>query len=162
MLSAPTRKTERSPNTMIAYLVLMLVAFILMLLFTFPCKFLSFQLRWKRSNLLSNWLEFCIVDVSFTACVMNLSFFGLTLLFFSMAACKEPGYLRNDSVNFMDMLNVVDSTQLCPDCVTIRTSRSRHCSVCGHCIERFDHHCPWINNCVGLKNHNAFFMYLTF
>ena len=62
----------------------------------------------------------------------------------------------------MDMLNVIDSTQLCPDCETIRTSRSRHCSVCGHCIERFDHHCPWINNCVGLKNHNAFLCYLTF
>ena len=60
------------------------------------------------------------------------------------------------------MLQFIDSTQLCPDCCTIRTSRSRHCSVCNHCVERFDHHCPWINNCVGLRNHNSFLFYILF
>ena len=62
----------------------------------------------------------------------------------------------------MEMLNHIDSTMLCPDCCTIRTSRSRHCSVCGHCVERFDHHCPWINNCVGVQNHNYFLLYIGF
>ena len=62
----------------------------------------------------------------------------------------------------MDMLEKIESTQLCPDCDTIRTSRSRHCSVCGHCVERFDHHCPWINNCVGIRNHNLFYFYIVF
>lgn len=62
----------------------------------------------------------------------------------------------------MNMLNVIDSTQLCPDCKSIRTSRSRHCSVCEHCVERFDHHCPWINNCVGVRNHNFFYLYILF
>ena len=60
----------------------------------------------------------------------------------------------------MKLLDVIDSTQLCPDCTTIRTTRSRHCNVCGSCVERFDHHCPWINNCIGLKNHNFFIVYL--
>ena len=60
------------------------------------------------------------------------------------------------------MLLNIDSTMLCPDCCTIRTSRSRHCSVCGHCVERFDHHCPWINNCVGVRNHNYFLLYILF
>ena len=82
------------------------------------------------------------------------------MVFFVMASCTEPGYLKNDKVDFMEMLDSIDSTQLCPDCNTIRTSRSRHCSVCKHCIERFDHHCPWINNCVGLKNHKTFYMYI--
>lgn len=60
------------------------------------------------------------------------------------------------------MLDSIDSTALCPDCSIIRTSRSRHCSVCNHCVERFDHHCPWINNCVGVRNHNYFLLYIFF
>mmetsp|Transcript_109632 Transcript_109632/g.151754 ORF Transcript_109632/g.151754 Transcript_109632/m.151754 type:complete len:129 (-) Transcript_109632:35-421(-) len=58
------------------------------------------------------------------------------------------------------MLKVIGPTQLCPDCFVIRTQRSRHCSVCNRCVERFDHHCPWINNCVGIRNHNYFLGYI--
>ena len=33
--------------------------------------------------------------------------------------------------------------------------------MCHRCVERFDHHCPWINNCVGVRNHNYFLVYIT-
>ena len=33
--------------------------------------------------------------------------------------------------------------------------------MCHQCVERFDHHCPWINNCVGVRNHNYFLTYIT-
>lgn len=60
----------------------------------------------------------------------------------------------------MKLLEEFDATQLCPECKILRTIRSRHCGVCHQCVERFDHHCPWINNCVGVKNHNVFISYL--
>ena len=34
--------------------------------------------------------------------------------------------------------------------------------MCNRCVERFDHHCPWINNCVGVGNHNYFYGFITF
>jgi len=49
---------------------------------------------------------------------------------------------------------------MCPDCEVLRTPRSRHCAICNRCVERFDHHCPWLNNCVGVRNNNCFLVFL--
>lgn len=38
--------------------------------------------------------------------------------------------------------------------------RSKHCSICGICVEKYDHHCIWLNNCVGEANYKYFLIYL--
>ncbi|KAM9117434.1 palmitoyltransferase ZDHHC12 isoform 2-T2 [Pangshura tecta] len=38
--------------------------------------------------------------------------------------------------------------------------RAKHCQLCRHCVRRYDHHCPWIENCVGERNHPLFIVYL--
>lgn len=42
----------------------------------------------------------------------------------------------------------------------IKTSstRTKHCSVCNKCIEKFDHHCKYLNQCVGKQNYVPFLM----
>lgn len=49
----------------------------------------------------------------------------------------------------------------CYTCKVPRPSRSKHCSMCGHCVRRFDHHCPWINNDVG-EGSLRYFIYFVF
>ncbi|XP_072563231.1 palmitoyltransferase ZDHHC12-A isoform X2 [Paramormyrops kingsleyae] len=48
----------------------------------------------------------------------------------------------------------------CGRCLLQQPMRSRHCQTCRHCVRRFDHHCPWIENCVGERNHRWFVLYL--
>merc|ERR1712038_1497472 len=44
----------------------------------------------------------------------------------------------------------------CPKCCSIKPERAHHCSVCQRCIRKMDHHCPWVNNCVGEGNQKYF------
>lgn len=48
----------------------------------------------------------------------------------------------------------------CFYCRAFVSTSAKHCSVCDKCVPGFDHHCRWLNTCVGERNYKAFFTFL--
>lgn len=55
-----------------------------------------------------------------------------------------------------------DQWTVCTRCETFRPPRAHHCRICKRCIKKLDHHCPWINNCVGERNQKYFLQFLVY
>lgn len=93
-----------------------------------------------------------------TLCFMSLS--GLTLYNFLSSMYQGPGYLP---LNWKPEKPEDEKyLQFCGVCQGFKAPRSHHCRRCGRCVLKMDHHCPWINNCVGWGNHAHFTLFLFF
>jgi len=87
--------------------------------------------------------------------------FWVSLVFWLIVWRKDPGFLKKDKeLDFVELLDTFEASSLCPDCGVIRTPRCRHCALCKGCVDRYDHHCPWVNNCIGKGNFAYFYSFV--
>ena len=76
---------------------------------------------------------------------------------------SDPGFLEaEDNLTWLQMVeNKVYISEYCPYCRVKKTSTIKHCHVCKKCVKGFDHHCNWIDNCVGEKNKFLFLFFVS-
>lgn len=103
-----------------------------------------------------------VVTIAFLVCSAGLWYF------FLKSWRSDPGVIRaTQELRIKTIIELsekglfgIEPALFCATCLVQRPIRSKHCSVCDRCVARFDHHCPWVGNCIGAKNHKYFMGFL--
>lgn len=120
-------------------------------------------------------------NVSLLYCIYCHVFMALAiiLIFINFFLCiiKSPGYvergvwsempvynenLAKSGEHEVSQLTSGGNLRYCVKCEIYKPDNAHHCRVCRRCVYNMDHHCPWINNCVGRNNTKFFLLFLSY
>lgn len=91
-------------------------------------------------------------------------FIVLTPAFGLLAASVGPETSKKHTKGALDLFDydylLFYPNVICHTCRLPKPARSRHCRICNECVLAADHHCVWINNCVGRGNYLHFYAFL--
>ncbi|EOY07479.1 DHHC-type zinc finger family protein isoform 2 [Theobroma cacao] len=128
--------------------------------FIYFCTVFIFIDRWfglMTSPGVMNAVVFTGVAVT---CVLNYGF----------AISTDPGRvpssfmpdIEDSEVPIHEIKRKGGDLRYCQKCSHFKPPRAHHCRVCKRCVLRMDHHCIWINNCVGHANYKVFFVFVVY
>ena len=136
------------------------------------CLFLFFSILMTICIILSKYL-LIMTDSIKTQYNYFLFFVWVTtissILSLIDAASADPGRQRGtpipkDKYDMGSIKKIVGGNKYflkyCTTCHLIRDVRTFHCDRCGLCIEKHDHHCGYLSNCVGVYNYKKFFTFV--
>eukprot|EP00302_Diacronema_sp_CCMP2436_P029914 CAMPEP_0179941038 /NCGR_PEP_ID=MMETSP0983-20121128/16703_1 /TAXON_ID=483367 /ORGANISM="non described non described, Strain CCMP 2436" /LENGTH=310 /DNA_ID=CAMNT_0021847913 /DNA_START=23 /DNA_END=955 /DNA_ORIENTATION=+ len=98
----------------------------------------------------------CVHWVWFTAASALLCVAVLSWLFVALYNPVDP-YCRANAQTTDEGLKYCNHCA----CYTSKHARTRHCYDCRKCVQGFDHHCVYLQTCIGKNNYPVFFTLIT-
>mmetsp|Transcript_20953 Transcript_20953/g.63084 ORF Transcript_20953/g.63084 Transcript_20953/m.63084 type:complete len:323 (+) Transcript_20953:604-1572(+) len=115
------------------------------------------------------WLSFSVPGIGHLTMLTALVLASLGCLL--AAVVSDAGSVPEDYIpdtegqqrrQVVEVKKKSGGARVCQKCGRGKPPRAHHCRVCRTCILRMDHHCPWLNNCVGHGNYRAFALFLLY
>ena len=101
--------------------------------------------------------KYAIYDKTFAVIEASLAIYSLWA-----ATLKSPGKVPqgwNPEKLPPELEEEILGATFCSKCVSFKPLRTHHCQFCA-CVVRYDHHCDWIDNCIGVRNTKIFLLFL--
>ncbi|CAD8191069.1 unnamed protein product [Paramecium pentaurelia] len=142
-------------------------------------EFLNIRTSYKPASI--SWNQICSFFIIYFYCMigsiifvypffntdawlqyLSIASFLIGLIFYFLTMFISPGYVErnDDSRKLFLLLTQYEPWELCPECQIHKPLRSRHCEFCSRCVIVYDHHCPWLHNCIGAKNYPYFICFI--
>jgi len=142
---------EKGPDKTAFYAAILLISVPMVLFFVFVCPYLVPQ---------AGAIVVVIPVYVFIVCMTSLF----------IASSIDPGVIPRSNAPpappgeepkiALSINGKSITVRWCTTCRILRPPRASHCSDCDRCVEKFDHHCPWVGNCIGKRNYRFFNMFL--
>jgi len=118
--------------------------------------------------LVAGLMEFCYLHDPWAPSSLLFFLYVAYLLFniffnYFYAVTMDPGRVDETKMRLVvaeQLEGGTAQTTMCQKCNKLRPPRAHHCKACDACVMLMDHHCPWINNCVGFFNRRHFLLFV--